>query len=64
MASKRRLRRKQCTGKKKHETFQEARMFLRGPGMNVYKCRFCGKFHVGHVPRRIQKIKYKAKYGR
>ncbi len=64
MASKRRLRRKRCTGKKRHETIRAAMAFARSPGLNAYKCNFCGGYHVGHVPRKIRKIRYKEKYGR
>jgi len=61
MASKRRVRRKQCQHKKRHPDQQSARYhrFLLnqkdGEQMNVYKCRFCGGWHVGHQPRKRRK---------
>lgn len=56
MASKRRLRRKQCEGKIKHETAQKAQVaitsLIRNRGhqgqLHVYQCSFCGKYHTGH----------------
>ena len=49
---KRRLRRKQCTGKVKHTTYKAAFMALKRSGfpgdMRVYKCRFCSGYHIGH----------------
>ncbi len=51
MASKRRLRRKSCDGKVGHETFGAAFVAAKrthGSGLVPYRCRFCGKFHVGH----------------
>lgn len=63
MSSKRGIRRRQqkhgCQGKHPHATEQAARfhsreLYERGaakPGtLNVYRCRFCGTFHVGHRP--------------
>jgi hypothetical protein len=54
MSSKRRLRRKGCAGKTRHETREAARahlLELRRPWtLNVYPCRYCGGFHVGHKP--------------
>ena len=58
MASKRRLRRKQCGNKVRHAT-EEAAMkhyaalrFNKGElGLKVYHCRFCRKWHVGHWKR-------------
>lgn len=57
MASKRRIRRKQCTGKKRFATSGEAAdvMFSvirnnrkKGGWLHVYSCRFCGGYHFGH----------------
>ena len=58
MASKRRLRRKQCTGKVRYPNHKAAgtalyHMKRRGEfGLSVqrlgYKCTFCKKYHVGH----------------
>lgn len=58
MASKRRIRRKACDGKKKHASLGAAIGFnkrFKGGGMNAYHCRFCGCYHVGHTPRSIRK---------
>ena len=60
MASLRRVRRKACTGKIRHATAEDARSALgalfwkRGylGHMNVYRCRFCNGFHIGHAPRK------------
>lgn len=61
MASKRRIRRKSCDGKIKFEdesaAVAAAIAYRRNLGhwMNTYKCRFCGKWHIGH-PRGSGKI--------
>lgn len=60
MASKRRLRRRQCEGKVKHATAENAAIAIRkvhrAKGhqgqMHAYRCPFCGQFHVGHVQGR------------
>ena len=55
MASKRRQRRKTCTGKCRYATLAEAQAarwrssHYRGQaGLNVYRCRYCGGYHLGH----------------
>lgn len=55
MASKRRIRRKSCTGKLRHATPAEGQAHItqlhRRFGyslMDVYRCRFCSGYHVGH----------------
>lgn len=57
MSSKRAVRRRQCTGKVRHSTTENAmaarRAIMRqgraAPGsLNVYRCEFCGGHHVGH----------------
>ena len=55
MASKRRIRRKQCGNKQRHRTQVEAVAHIIGlrrkgekGNMQSYRCRFCGSFHVGH----------------
>lgn len=61
MASKRRLRRKACMGKQRHESQDRAIahiISLQRAGkidghMNPYRCGFCGSWHVGHAPRRL-----------
>jgi rubrerythrin len=59
MASKRGIRRKAC-GKKIRfpdaEAASKARSSLhRNKGyqgmINVYRCQFCGSYHIGHAPR-------------
>jgi NOL1/NOP2/fmu family ribosome biogenesis protein len=66
MASKRRLRRKACEGKKKHtrEGVEIARgvMKKKGVRMVIYKCRFCRMYHLGHPDKRTKQA-IKAKYG-
>ena len=57
MASKRRLRRKQCEGKRKFADAQEATAFLKATysasaAMNSYHCGFCRSWHLGHLRRR------------
>lgn len=58
MASKRRLRRKQCEGKSRHATAEAALIQLHRiksksttscGQLNVYKCSMCGSYHVGHT---------------
>ncbi len=56
MASKRHVRRKQCSGKIRHADQPSAKLALfrltRLKGytghMNVYHCCFCGGWHIGH----------------
>ena len=57
MASKRRIRRKQCEGKQRHKTQTSAvrhKISLeRDEGLftdkrRTYKCQFCKGWHVGH----------------
>lgn len=56
MSSKRRLRRKACTGKVRHTTAEHARVAIREmaraglPASNLepYGCAFCSGYHVGH----------------
>lgn len=58
MSSKRRIRRKQCESKKRYSTREEAeraiaQIFYHSHGypgkLNVYHCKFCGGWHVGHM---------------
>lgn len=58
MASKRRIRRNQCSKKKVFTTFEEARIVAykmtrkhKYGGISPYRCHFCNKFHVGHYSR-------------
>lgn len=63
MASKRRLRRKSCEGKVRYQTPQIAMSVLfrlkrqkkLNGVLNTYKCKFCGKFHLGHAPGFVQR---------
>lgn len=60
MASKRRLRRKACDGKAKHErdgAVIAAGIARKRSGHYIvsYKCRFCGKYHIGHPPSSVRK---------
>ena len=50
--------RRQCAGKQRHESKGKAEAHLRafsrryGPTkMQVYFCRFCKGYHVGHPPK-------------
>lgn len=63
MASKRRIRRKACEGKARHLTAEHAMIALRKtrqPDMNVYRCRFCGGYHIGHLPKWMRRGKQAA----
>ena len=63
MSSKRRLRRKSCTGKQRHTTVSQGyghiahlRKTLGAQGnLHVYQCTFCSFFHVGHASKRQTK---------
>jgi hypothetical protein len=55
MSSKRHIRRKSCEGKVRYATVEEARKRLRG-GMNAYRCKFCGGYHIGHRPGTTAKV--------
>lgn len=57
MSSKRRLRRRSCGSKVRHKTAEFALLALRhtrGRDLNVYHCKFCGGYHVGHMPAWIR----------
>jgi hypothetical protein len=60
MSSKRNLRRKQCERKIRHASAGAARHFGQqivrrgGDELNVYHCEFCGGWHLGHTPARIE----------
>lgn len=60
MASKRRLRRRQCGSKVRYPTREMAKDAMcsvirngrkHGGWLHVYPCRFCGGFHYGHRPK-------------
>jgi hypothetical protein len=57
MASKRNIRRHACEGKRRFATAESAyancrvcnrRPVNKGDPMNVYRCSFCGGYHLGH----------------
>lgn len=57
VSSKRAIRRRSCTGKQRHTSleavFAARRAIMRASkaeagSLNVYRCAFCGGFHVGH----------------
>lgn len=58
MASKRRIRNRECTSKEKYESSSEGLTAIyhvkRRTGdtskFNVYRCKFCKKYHIGHAP--------------
>lgn len=55
MASKRALRRKECSGKKRHASHGNAMVavHLGGDayrGCAPYLCQHCGNWHIGHPP--------------
>lgn len=63
MSSKRARRRRACSGKQRHPTEEAARAHVaalyhqRGAlGLNIYKCKFCGAWHVGHRPLRFKEV--------
>lgn len=67
MASKRRRRRRECTDKKQYETREQAWHALMGmyrSGLlkvqrQVYRCQWCGKFHVGRGAKHFKRQKVK-----
>jgi hypothetical protein len=58
MASKRNIRRKACEGKQKMEKYSAIayakKLRKRGEIMNAYLCKFCGRWHIGHMPHRMK----------
>jgi hypothetical protein len=55
MASKRRLRRKSCTGKIRYNDQSSAaaqafraRVFRQAGNVRAYLCKFCNGYHIGH----------------
>lgn len=59
MSSKRAIRRSACDGKIRHETRQAAVSHRNGlyrrkgehGTMDIYRCQFCGGWHIGHKLR-------------
>ena len=62
MASKRRLRRRQCERKQAYSKDQAFRIAVKlrngqAPGrraVDAYQCPLCGQWHVGHRPQKTQ----------
>jgi predicted Zn-ribbon and HTH transcriptional regulator len=63
MSSKRRLRRKACTGKRQFADEAAAiaaiKSLTRSQGWQgllvPYHCKFCGWFHFGHAPANVRR---------
>lgn len=61
MSSKRAVRRKACGGKVRYSTEHAAvcaMIKISSLGLAVYKCPFCGSYHVGHMNKRQRKGRY------
>lgn len=62
MASKRRIRRKQCTGKVRHQERTSAVEQLIKVNKKAmvklacYYCKFCKGYHIGHTPNKIRRL--------
>lgn len=63
MSSKRNIRRRQCSHKRRYESHDQAAAAMhcviragkkRGGFLHVYRCRFCRGFHFGHAIRQQQ----------
>ena len=54
MSSKRRIRRKSCERKHRFESLEEAQVVRDGMAVrrNVYRCQFCGGYHIGRSARK------------
>jgi hypothetical protein len=58
MASKRKIRRKECSGKRRYASREIAQRAVSRLKMNtkdtsylkIYKCRWCSGWHFGHAP--------------
>ena len=61
VSSKRRIRRRSCTGKKRYTTAPAAQAAISSLHhrkgyqgyMQVYRCSFCNGYHFGHPPRNL-----------
>lgn len=59
VASKRRIRRNACTGKRRYDSADQARTAITGLHrrkgyqgyLQAYHCRFCAGYHFGHPPK-------------
>ena len=65
MASKRRIRRRQCGSKRRYASSAEALGEMhdvirkgkkRGGYLHVYRCRFCNGYHFGHAAAKPQGV--------
>jgi len=59
MASKRQIRRKECGDKRKFNTHDEANSVRHNyyrAKYSVYKCKWCGGFHIGHTPYSVRQM--------
>ena len=59
MSTKRHIRRQQCTGKKRWDSWALAQMhcnaeWKRGQKMRPYACKFCPYIHVGPMSRELK----------
>lgn len=69
MASKRRIRRKKCDGKRKYASQEDALKVSASMQrkektlwcMQAYRCSFCKQFHLGH-PRKGRQIRFGLTY--
>lgn len=61
MASKRRIRRRQCSGKRRFASHDEANAAMQrlirsgkkdGGWLHIYGCKFCKGWHFGHTSKR------------
>jgi hypothetical protein len=58
--TKRKLRRKSCTGKIRYESFNDANKhavsmhYKTGQWFAAYHCKFCGGWHIGHPPYSVR----------
>jgi len=53
--------RSQCDGKRSYNTYRDAenayKAFGRRVPANIFKCCFCGSFHIGHNNGKKKKLK-------
>jgi hypothetical protein len=54
MSSKRGVRRKACGDKRRFATEDDAVPAAKALGISWYHCRWCGAWHIGHMPKRIK----------
>ena len=66
MASRRAERRRACERKKRYERDEAVKVMVQlrrkgEPHMNAYHCRYCGGWHVGHLPKKLRIIRSQQK---